>query len=115
MIYNFNRGIGWASSGVEYAQAYRGTVLRNAGIPCRFIYTDMFRGDNIVLMTENIGIPDEEVIWLYQYFTDFAVAGPSVSIAQFEQKMLLGSAKGAEAYLELAKEVVQKKPHGKIS
>ena len=98
MIYNFNRGIGWASSGVEYAQAYRETVLRNAGIPCRFIYTDMFRGDNIALMTENIGIPDEEVIWLYQYFTDFAVAGPSVSIAQFEQKMLLGSAKGAEAY-----------------
>lgn len=98
MIYNFNRGIGWASSGVEYAQAYRGTVLRNAGIPCRFIYTDMFRGDNIALMTENIGIPDEEVIWLYQYFTDFAVAGPSVSIAQFEQEMLLGSAKGTEAY-----------------
>ena len=23
MIYNFNLGIGWASSGVEYAQAYR--------------------------------------------------------------------------------------------
>ena len=22
MIYNFNLGIGWASSGVEYAQAY---------------------------------------------------------------------------------------------
>lgn len=98
MIYNFNRGIGWASSGVEYAQTYRGTVLRNAGIPCRFIYTDMFRGDNIALMTENIGIPDEEVIWLYQYFTDFAVAGPSVSIAQFEQEMLPGAAKGTEAY-----------------
>lgn len=23
MVYNFNLGIGWASSGVEYAQAYR--------------------------------------------------------------------------------------------
>ena len=23
MVYNFNLGIGWASSGVEYAQSYR--------------------------------------------------------------------------------------------
>lgn len=101
MIYNFNRGIGWASSGVEYAQAYRGTVLRNAGIPCRFIYTDMFRVDNIALMTENIGIPDEEVIWLYQYFTDYAVAEPSISVLQFEEEMLPLSEdgmKGAAAY-----------------
>ncbi|VDZ36608.1 Poly(glycerol-phosphate) alpha-glucosyltransferase GftA [Staphylococcus aureus] len=27
-IYNINFGIGWASSGVEYAQAYRAKLLR---------------------------------------------------------------------------------------
>ncbi len=27
-IYNINLGIGWASSGVEYAQAYRAGVFR---------------------------------------------------------------------------------------
>ena len=27
MIYNFNLGIGWASSGVEYAQIYRARML----------------------------------------------------------------------------------------
>ena len=28
MVYNFNLGIGWASSGVEYAQAYRANLFR---------------------------------------------------------------------------------------
>ena len=27
MVYNFNLGIGWASSGVEYAQSYRANLL----------------------------------------------------------------------------------------
>ena len=27
-IYNINFGIGWASSGVEYAQVYRAKLLR---------------------------------------------------------------------------------------
>ena len=31
MIYNFNLGICWASSGVEYAQAYRAKILRSIG------------------------------------------------------------------------------------
>ena len=30
MVYNFNLGIGWASSGVEYAQAYRARLLRGS-------------------------------------------------------------------------------------
>lgn len=33
MVYNFNLGIGWASSGVEYAQSYRANLLRRAHIP----------------------------------------------------------------------------------
>ena len=31
-LYNINLGIGWASSGVEYAQAYRASVLRELGV-----------------------------------------------------------------------------------
>lgn len=70
-VYNFNRGIGWASSGVEYAQAYRAEVFRRIGVKARFIFTDLFRMENIEAMTKAIGFRDEEVIWLYQYFTDF--------------------------------------------
>ena len=42
MVYNFNLGIGWASSGVEYAQAYRAKLLRRIGQEARFVFTDMF-------------------------------------------------------------------------
>lgn len=51
MIYNFNLGIGWASSGVEYAQAYRAKMLRNIQQPAKFIFTDMFPQDPLAHMT----------------------------------------------------------------
>ena len=47
MIYNFNLGIGWASSGVEYAQLYRARMLRALALPARFIFTDMFPQENV--------------------------------------------------------------------
>ena len=46
-IYNINLGIGWASSGVEYAQAYRAKVLRELGFKAKFIFMDMFQYENI--------------------------------------------------------------------
>ena len=73
MVYNFNLGIGWASSGVEYAQAYRAGLFREMHEDARFIFTDMFPQENIEHMTRNIGFLDREVIWLYTFFTDFAV------------------------------------------
>ncbi|MDU3265705.1 MAG: hypothetical protein E7E55_04995, partial [Staphylococcus sp.] len=36
-IYNINFGIGWASSGVEYAQAYRAKLLRQINQSAKFI------------------------------------------------------------------------------
>ncbi len=67
-VYNINHGIGWASSGVEYAQAYRGSVLRKLGIDAKFIFTDFFSADNIISLTRNIGFQDKEIIWLYNFF-----------------------------------------------
>lgn len=72
MIYNFNLGIGWASSGVEYAQVYRARMFRNIGAPAKFIFTDMFPRDNLIDMTRNIGLLDDEVEWLYTFFTDYS-------------------------------------------
>lgn len=71
MIYNFNLGIGWASSGVEYAQSYRAKIFRNIGVPAKFVFTDMFPRDNLADMTRNIGFTDDEIIWLYTFFTDY--------------------------------------------
>ena len=39
-VYNINLGIGWASSGVEYAQKYREQSLNELGNKQIFIYTD---------------------------------------------------------------------------
>lgn len=85
MVYNFNLGIGWASSGVEYAQAYRARVLREIGQESRFIFTNMFPRDNIQHMTENIGFLDSEVIWLYTFFTDCKISPVTYTLKQLEK------------------------------
>lgn len=73
-VYNINLGIGWASSGVEYAQAYRATLFRKLNIPSKFIFIDFFGQNNLSDLTRNLGFLDEEIIWLYSYFTDIKVA-----------------------------------------
>ena len=73
-IYNFNLGIGWASSGVEYAQTYRSQVFRNLGLDAKFIFMEMIKSENIIHLTRNIGFKDEEIIWLYQYFSDIKLS-----------------------------------------
>lgn len=84
MVYNFNLGIGWASSGVEYAQVYRAKLLRRIGQEARFVFTDMFPRDNIQHMTENIGFLDHEVIWLYTFFTDCKISPVTFTLGQLE-------------------------------
>lgn len=85
MVYNFNLGIGWASSGVEYAQAYRAKMLRNIGIEAKYVFTDMFPRENIQHMTENIGFLDSEIIWLYTFFTDTKISPVTYTLQQLEE------------------------------
>ena len=87
MIYNFNLGIGWASSGVEFAQKYRNTCFHKAGLPAKFIFTDLITTDNIEHYTRNMGFLDSEIIWLYSYFTDYPIAPTSYSRVDFEKKI----------------------------
>lgn len=82
-IYNINLGIGWASSGVEYAQIYRAKLLRSVGLDAKFIFMDFISSDNIQHLTQNIGFYDSEIIWLYQYFTDIKVAPTTYTLTQF--------------------------------
>lgn len=84
-IYSINLGIGWASSGVEYAQAYRATVLRGLHLPAKFIFMDMFQAENLQHLTANIGFRDEEIIWLYGHFTDIKVAATTYPLTKLEE------------------------------
>ena len=85
MIYNFNLGIGWASSGVEYAQAYRANMFRSIGADAKFIFTEMFPQENIEHMTRNIGFLDSEIIWLYTFFTDTKTSPVTYTLQDFEK------------------------------
>lgn len=76
-------GIGWASSGVEYAQAYRGHIFQKNKQEAKFIFTDIFR-ENLEPMTKNLGFKDDEIIWLYQYFTDVKVSPTRFSVTELE-------------------------------
>lgn len=46
-VYNINFGIGWASSGIEYAQAYRAKLLRQLDRNVKFIFLDFISSENI--------------------------------------------------------------------
>lgn len=81
-IYSINLGIGWASSGVEYAQSYRANNLRTSGITAKFIFKEMILNENIQRFTKNIGYADNEIIWLYQYFTDLKTSETTVTVHQ---------------------------------
>lgn len=79
-LYNINMGIGWASSGVEYAQAYRAKLLRQIGKKAKFIFTDLILSENIQHLTTNLGFEDDEVIWMYHYFTNVKLAPTSYTL-----------------------------------
>lgn len=84
MIYCFNYGIGMASSGIEYAQAYRAKIFREMGVKVKFIFTKMISEDNIQKYTHNIGFQDSEVEWLYTAFTDIPICSCSYPIELLE-------------------------------
>ncbi|WP_218653383.1 accessory Sec system glycosyltransferase GtfA [Streptococcus pluranimalium] len=73
-VYNINLGIGWASSGVEYAQAYRSTAFNDLGIDAKFVFIDFISQDNICDLTRNLGFSDDQVDWLYTHFSDQKIA-----------------------------------------
>lgn len=79
-VYNMNLGIGWASSGVEYAQLYRSKIFQQLNIDAKFIFTDFISYDNICDLTDNMGFDRKDVIWLYSYFTDFSIEPTTVTI-----------------------------------
>ncbi|MCT1926834.1 accessory Sec system glycosyltransferase GtfA [Staphylococcus pasteuri] len=83
-IYNINFGIGWASSGVEYAQSYRAKMLRHLKEDAKFIFLDFISSENIQTLTQNLGFKDSEVIWMYQYFTDIPIAPTTYTLEQLK-------------------------------
>lgn len=68
-VYNINLGIGFASSGVEYAQAYRYQLLKELGIEQKYIFLDMVSSSSTYSLAENLGISAKDVLWFYDILT----------------------------------------------
>lgn len=87
MIYNFNMSIGWISNGVEYAQAYRAKVLRRIGRDAKFIFLEMISSENIERIASGMGFLDEEILWLYTFFTNCRISPVTYTLEQLEQSL----------------------------
>ena len=83
IVYNINKSIGRASSGVEYAQAYRNQVVSQLDVTQRYLFTD-FIANNIVSFTSKLGFDNEEIIWIYGFLAGQKNHASSYSIEKFE-------------------------------
>lgn len=83
-VYNVNLGIGWASSCVEYAQAYRRDALEMTDFSAKFIFSDLILQNNIEDLTANLGFADNSIIWLYNFFTDVKIAPSNYPLRSWE-------------------------------
>jgi glycosyltransferase, family 1 len=79
-VYNVNLGIGFASSGVEYAQAYRYQLLKELGIEQKYIFLDMVSSSSTYSLSENIGISAKDVLWFYDVLTGNYMRDSMVSL-----------------------------------
>ena len=79
-VYNINLGIGFASSGVEYAQAYRYQLLKEFGIEQKYIFLDMVSSSSTYSLAENIGISAKDVLWFYDFLTGSYMRDSMVSL-----------------------------------
>ncbi|GAA4156558.1 accessory Sec system glycosyltransferase GtfA [Gryllotalpicola daejeonensis] len=64
-VFNINKAIGLASSGVEYAQVYRRELF--AGIPAvddYYVFTD-YIPTNLSVFTDRLGFRRDQVLWIY--------------------------------------------------
>lgn len=84
VVYSVNLGIGYASSGVEYAQSYRHRLFDRLGISHKNIFLDMIDRDSVYSLCENIGINSKRVIWVYDFFRDERVKESKITKEMLE-------------------------------
>lgn len=81
-VINVNKAIGYASSGVEYAQKYREELLRDLSVEDVYIFVD-YIATNLCEFTDLIGIPSYKVIWIYNFLANRKTVQSSYSVEEF--------------------------------
>lgn len=90
MIYSFHHFYYWMKGGVESGMAYRAKLFRELGLDARFVFATTFPNANIQHETEFLGFQDDEVIWLYGFFTDCKISPVTYTLEQFEKCFISG-------------------------
>lgn len=67
-VFSVNKGIGFASSGVEYAQKYRRELLEKLNADDYYIFLN-YLSKNIVGYTDLMGFPKEKILHIYNYLS----------------------------------------------
>ena len=83
-VFNVNKAIGYASSGVEYAQKYRRQIFSNIDwVEDYYVFTD-YISTNICVFSDLMEFPREKVIWIYNYLMGRGTKPCSLGIEYFE-------------------------------
>lgn len=85
-IYNFNLLVGYVSTGVDYAQAYRAGILRDI---CRqkYVFTEVPRMRELEYYTR-IGILEEEILSVPLWFTGAETIFPRLTFDEVKKQVL---------------------------
>lgn len=78
-VYVFDLVVGYAPGGLECAQGFRASALKNFSDSVKFIFTEM-PGRREISLYRNFGMDVEQMLSLHQYFTDNHTLELSVKI-----------------------------------
>lgn len=84
MIYNFNYTIRRVNSGVEHAEAYRSKCFKKLNVDYRIVYLDFIYDNYILQYTNNLGLDQSKLIWIYLYFTNLNIKPLNIKIEDFK-------------------------------
>lgn len=81
-VYSVNKGIGYASSGVEYAQKYRKELFETFEVDDHYIFLD-YLSKNIAVYTDLMGYTPHQIIWIYNFFSHRKTTRNTYTVSQF--------------------------------
>ncbi|MGR8825290.1 glycosyltransferase [Leuconostoc mesenteroides] len=81
-VYSVNKGIGYASSGVEYAQMYRKELFEYLDLNDQYIFLN-YLSTNITVYTNLMGYHRQQIIWIYNFLSHRSAENSTFTVDQF--------------------------------
>lgn len=81
-VYSINKGIGYASSGVEYAQKYRKELFEDLEFNDHYVFLD-YLSKNIAVYTDLLGYQEKQIIWIYNLLSNRPTQATSFTVELF--------------------------------